>query len=169
MKYAESNERWRARVADIWQKATGEGDEVEVFLAINRLVQMRSADDPVAIFELASAYDYSGQDIKAEQFYRTALALGLDEQRRARAVLQLASSLRNLQRPLESVALLRAELADIKDPALRAAGAAFLSLALLDCACPAQAAEAALAGLVPFLSDYKVSLARYVNQLAEHG
>ena len=63
--------------------------------------------------------------------YRRALELGLEGERRRRAVIQMASSLRNLGRPEESVALLTAE-RDAGSDALDDAVAVFLALALAD-------------------------------------
>ena len=65
--------------------------------------------DPVGPFELASAYDSTGDPARAVDGYRQALDAGLAGPRRRRAVIQLASSLRNLGQVEESVALLTAE------------------------------------------------------------
>lgn len=149
----------------MWREAAGEGDEAEVLVAINELVRMRPAEDATAVFEQASAYDYAGQDTDAERLYRAAIELGLDQNRHIRAVFQLASTLRNLGRPAESATLLQAEIVNIEDPNLFAAGAAFLSLSLLDCGRSTEAVAIALKGLTPLLTEYSVSIARYVSRL----
>jgi Tetratrico peptide repeat len=51
-----------------------------------------------------------GHSDLAVPLYRKALDVGLSGERRRRAVIQLASSLRNVGRPEESVALLRTEM-----------------------------------------------------------
>ena len=57
----------------------------------------------------ACANDSTGRPEAAEPLYREALAAGLAGIRRRRAVIQLASTLRNLGHADESVALLSAE------------------------------------------------------------
>jgi hypothetical protein len=63
------------------------------------------AHDAIGLFERASAFDSTGQPELAVARYRRALERGLSGQRRRRAVVQLASSLRNLGQAEESVAL----------------------------------------------------------------
>ena len=97
--------------------------------------------------------------------YRQALETGLQDERRRRAVIQLASSLRNIGRADESVALLRAELdtgPDELDDAVRA----FLALALVDTGQEREAVSHALTALAPHLTRYQRSLANYARQLA---
>jgi Tetratrico peptide repeat len=87
-------------------------------------------------------------------------------ERRRRAVIQLASSLRNLGQAQESVGLLTAELAagsDHLDDAVRA----FLALALVDVGREREAASLALAALAPHLPRYQRSLGNYAKLLVE--
>ncbi|TPX01171.1 tetratricopeptide repeat protein, partial [Schumannella luteola] len=63
-------------------------------------------DEPLALFERAGARDSTGDEAGAEQLYRAALAAGLPESERAQCVIQLASTVRNLGRPEESLELL---------------------------------------------------------------
>src|ERR1700736_4685703 len=72
---------------------------------IERLVAERAADAPAAVFEHAAALDSTGHSDLAVPLYRQALDLGLSGERRRRAVIQLASSLRNIGQPEASVAL----------------------------------------------------------------
>ena len=66
------------------------------------------APDPaLALFERGGSRDSGGRPEEAEPLYREALALGLPDDERAQCTIQLASSLRNLGRPEESLALLR--------------------------------------------------------------
>jgi Tetratrico peptide repeat len=53
--------------------------------------------------------DFTGDPDRAVRLYRAALDIGLTGKRRRPAVIQLTSSLRNLGRPEERVALLTAE------------------------------------------------------------
>ena len=120
----------------LWASA-GERTEDEVLAAAVALADERPADDPAGLFERASAYDYVGREAEAEPLYRQALAAGLAGARRPRAVIQLASTLRNLGRAAEGAELLRAEPdfpADLAD-----ARAAFLALTLLDAGRPDEA------------------------------
>jgi hypothetical protein len=97
---------------------------------------------------------------------RPALPGALGGARRRRAVIQLASSLRNVGRPEESAALLTAELdagPDHLDDAVRA----FLALALVDLGREREAAALALGALAPHLPRYQRSLANYARLLAE--
>ena len=122
--------------------------------------------DGVEPFERGGAYDSGGQPDLAVPLYRQALAGGLSGERRRRAVIQLASSLRNLGRAPDSVALLRAELDADSDP-LDDAVRAFLALALVDTGQEREAVSVALAALAPHLPRYQRSLASYARLLVE--
>jgi tetratricopeptide (TPR) repeat protein len=120
--------------------------------------------DGVEPFERGGAYDSGGQPEEAVPLYREALERGLPEGLRRRAVIQLASSLRNLGQAEESVALLRAELdagPDELDDAVRA----FLALALADTGHEREAVSFALAALARHLPRYQRSLANYARLL----
>ena len=82
-------------------------------------------------FERACVFDSTGRSDLAVPLYREALERGLTAERRRRAVIQLASSLRNIGRADESVALLTAEL-DAETDELDDAVRAFLALALVE-------------------------------------
>lgn len=89
-------------------------------------------------------------------------------ERRRRAVIQMASSLRNLGQPQESVRLLTAELdagSDHLDDAVRA----FLALALVDVGREREAVSHALTALAPHLPRYQRSLGNYARLLLEPG
>jgi hypothetical protein len=85
--------------------------------------------------------------------------------RRRRAVIQLASSLRNLGDAEEAAELLSAELhmaSDELDSAVRA----FLALALVDLGREREAVAISLTALSRHLPRYNRSLARYAEELA---
>lgn len=84
---------------------------------------------------------------------------------RARAVLQLASTVRLLGRAAESVELLRELLPGLGDLHQRAACAAFLGLALTDCGRPREAVGVVLEALAPLLPEYGTSIGRYARSL----
>ena len=98
---------WVARVQAIWAR-TDVLPEAEVLASIDALVAERPADDPAALYEAASARDYAGLESEAEPLYRLALSLGLADPDRGRAVIQLASTLRNLGRMDDACATLDA-------------------------------------------------------------
>lgn len=106
----ESQHNWEQRVAEAWAAAAGQSD-ADVVAAVTALVAERPASDAAALYEQASAFDFAGREAEAEPLYRQALARELDEQRRPRAVIQLASTLRTLGRVQESIDLLRDEIA----------------------------------------------------------
>ena len=154
---------WEERVEQVWS-SSHQLDEASLLRAIKALTDECAPDDPVALFEQASAFDSTGHPDRAVALYQRALAGGLSGVRRRRATIQLASSLRNLGRPSESVALLRAELAapsDDLDDAVRA----FLALALVDAGHEREAVALALSALARHLPRYQRSLVNYAREI----
>lgn len=117
-------------------------------------------------FELACAHDSTGHSDEAVPLYRKALGAGLEGIPRRRAVIQMASSLRNLGNVEESVALLRAE-RDRGSDELDDAVTAFLALALVDVGEAREATSLALGALAQHLPRYNRSLANYARALLE--
>lgn len=161
-----SGEDWEAQLAEAWA-ALDDLREEQFLDRIERLAAAAPAGSGgAADFERAAAQDSTGHSDRAVPLYRRALELGLTGERRRRATIQLASSLRNLGRPEESVALLEPELgapSDHLDDAVRA----FLALALVDLGQARRAASLALAALAPHLPRYQRSLANYARALVE--
>ncbi|WP_320673180.1 tetratricopeptide repeat protein [Patulibacter defluvii] len=157
---------WDARVAAVWA-AAGDRDEAAVVADLLALVDERPAGDAAALYEHASALDFAGREAEAEPLYRQALAAGLDDERRPRAQIQLASTLRNLGRPAAAVELLERAIAAAPDDDLAPARAAFLALALVDDRRPAAAVAAALAALAPHVPEYGGAVARYAAALRD--
>ena len=107
---SEAANDWERRVTECWAGAEGMPAS-ELVRAIDRLAVERPDDDPAALFERASARDTAGLESDAEPLYRMALSSRrLDAQRRPRAIIQLASTLRWLGMLDESEQLLREEL-----------------------------------------------------------
>jgi tetratricopeptide (TPR) repeat protein len=156
---------WQQEIAALWTRFD-EYTEDEFLAAMERLVATRPADDPVALYEHGSAYDSIGREELAVAKYRRALAAGLPGQLHRQATIQLASSLRNLDRYEEAVELLTAELArdsDDLDDAIRA----FLALALTSAGREREAVSVALTALAPHLTRYNRSLTAYAKALVE--
>jgi len=139
----------------------------EEFLAlIENLAGELPPDSAIGIFERAASLGSTGHSDLAVPLYRQTLDLGLSGERRRRAVIQLASSLRNLGQPEVSVVLLTAELnagSDHLDDAVRA----FLALALVDIRREREAVSLALTTLAPHLPRYQLALANYVRLLSD--
>jgi len=157
-----SDEEWERAVAEVWATAAERSDD-DVIAAIAVLAQQRPDGDAAALFERASAHDYAGQEALAEPLYRAALTAGLDAERRPRAVIQLASTLRNLGRPQDSIDLLLAD-RDAEDD-LGDARTAFLALALMDAGRPADAVRYALEALAAHLPQYQRAVRYYASEL----
>lgn len=156
---------WATRVDAVW--ADGSLSDLERISAIDALAAERDADDPRALFERAGARDSAGIEAEAEELYRAALSRGLPEEQRSQAVIQLASTLRNLGRVDEALELLEAEYAHTEGTALHDAVAAFLALALVSAGEPERAAAVALQALAPHLPRYTRSVTGYAREIAD--
>ena len=156
---------WERRLAELWA-SLDDLDEDDFVARMEQLVAERPEDDPVGLFERAAARDSTGHSDLAVPLYRRALAVGLEGERRRRAVIQLASSLRNVGHADESVALLTAE-RDRGSDHLDDAVSAFLALALVDTGREREAVSVALTALAPHLPRYQRSLGSYARALTE--
>jgi hypothetical protein len=156
---------WEQRNADLW--AALDDLAPDEFLAqMQALADERPAGDAIAAFELASANDSTGHPDAAAPLYREALAAGLTGLRRRRAVIQLASTLRNLGHLDESLALLTAE-RDAGSDELDDAVVCTLALALVDSGREREAAALAIGALARHLPRYNRSMANYARALTE--
>lgn len=157
------NDDWEKRVADAWASIEAR-DEADFLALIESLAAEVPPGSGIGTFERAASLDSTGHSDLAVPLYQAALDAGLDGERRRRAVIQMASSLRNLGRPDESVELLTTELAagsDHLDDAVRA----FLALALTDVGREREAVSLSLTALAPHLPRYQRSLANYARLL----
>jgi len=157
---------WDAQIALVWA-TTDQLTDDEVVAVIDALAAERGETDAAAQFERASARDYVGREADAEPLYRAALELGLDEIRRPQAVIQLASTLRNLGQSDEAIALLDDQLRQDPESRWAAPTAAFLSLALASNGQEREATSVALAALASFLPAYSGAVRRYAGELTD--
>jgi tetratricopeptide repeat protein len=156
---------WEQRLADLWASMDALA-EADFLTRMELLADELPPGHAVGLFERAGSLDSTGRSDLAVPLYREALDRGLAGLRRRRAVIQLASSLRNLGRAPESVELLTAELdagSDDLDDAVRA----FLALALVSVGRPTEAVSLVLAALAPHLPRYQRSVANYGRLLVE--
>jgi tetratricopeptide (TPR) repeat protein len=126
-----------------------------------------SPADALDRFERAGEHDEAGREAEAIPLYRDAIALGLVDPERSRAVVQLASSLRNVGELDEALDLLDTGGvgSSALDPELAASVAAFRALVLHDLGRHDEALAAALGALAPTLPAYRISIAAYADAL----
>src|SRR5438270_11845177 len=93
---------WEQRIADVWA-SIDEHTEADFRALIEGLIAQLPENSAVGLFERAASLDSTGHSDLAVPLYRQALDRGLTGERRRRAVIQMASSLRNLSRPEQSV------------------------------------------------------------------
>jgi hypothetical protein len=156
---------WEKRLADLWASIDDHGED-EFMQRMDALVRELPADSAVGLYERASAFDSTGHSDLAVPLYRRALEVGLDDDRRRQAVIQLASSLRNLGQASESVALLTAE-RDAGSDELDDAVDAFLALALVDDGREREAVSVALLAVSRHMTRYQRSLTNYARLIGE--
>ena len=156
-------DEWDSRAAQLWA-SVAEYEPADFLVAMRALVSELPADDPRGPYELGSAYDSLGFPEDAAPLYRQAFDRGITGSRHRQAVIQLASTLRNLGRPEESVALLSAERERESDE-LDDAVTGFLALALVDVGREREATALALAQLARHLTRYGNSLENYAKDM----
>ena len=155
---------WQQRIAAVWTEADALGD-AELVRRIDAIAA-EHPDEPLALFEQGGARDSTGDEAGAERYYRRALAAGLPDEERAQCVIQLASTVRNLGRPEESLELLREEFEGrATDDPYADAAVAFAALALVDLGRPVEAVAALLHALTPHLARYHRSVPAYADAL----
>ena len=163
------HDAWTLRIDDVWRRAPGLAGE-QLIAEIDALAAERPSTDARALFERACARDTAGREAEAEGFYRAALESGgLDPYRRTRAVIQLGSTLRWLDRLDESEAMLIGELTHHLQPGndrpLHDEARAILALTYAAQGRGNEAAGLALAALAPRLSRYNRSMLACAKQL----
>jgi len=152
---------WNARIDAVWaDDALTDAERID---RIDDLARERPDADGRALFERAGARDSAGIEAEAEVLYREALAAGLDDEHRPQAVIQLASTLRNLGRVDEAVEMLRVERE--RGGAFADAASAFYALALVSQGDARAGAAVALEALAPHLPRYTRSVSAYAREL----
>ena len=154
---------WEERVAAFWQSADDSKVD-ETLAAMKRLVDELEVTNPLGLFEWASVHDFLGLEPEAIPLYKQALHSGLDGLKREQALIQLASSLRNVGKPAEAVALLESATFSAET---EGAAKAFLALAHLDAGNPSKALSLALLELYPTGGLYERSIKFYATDLIE--
>lgn len=154
------------RIDDAWRAADRDdpAPTLEFFTALHD-------EDPgnaYLIFEHASAHDWAGLEDEAIPLYERAIAAGLDDDNDRRARIQLGSSLRNVGRANDAVAVLSTTVTDFPDSA---AAQCFLALVLFDAGrnrdATAAALRAATMGQGTDVDEYRGALVRYTDDLRE--
>ena len=141
---------WEERIREFWLEAS-DSDAETTLSSMQLLIAERDDDDAAANYEWASVHDFLGREAEAIPIHRRALGLGLDPDRRSQALIQLASSLRNIGETTEAIKLLEV----IRpDPMIGDAGEAFLALSLFDAGRPRDALRVALKALAKTLPLY---------------
>jgi hypothetical protein len=156
---------WEQRVAAAWA-SIDDLSETDFVNLIAELAAELAPNDAIGLFERAGSFDSTGRSDLAVPLYREALRIGLTGVRRRRAVIQLASSLRNLDQAEESVAILTDEV-DAASDDLDDAVKAVLALSLADTGREREGLSVALTALAPHLSRYQRSMANYARLLIE--
>jgi len=156
---------WEKRVSKLWVEID-RYDEDEFVGRVDALVAELPSGSAIGLFERGAAFDSTGHPDRAVPLYASALGAGLVGERRRRAVIQMASSLRNLGNPQDALTLLTAE-ADAASDDLDGAVATFLALALVDLGREREAVSVALTALSKYLPRYNRSVARYAQQITD--
>lgn len=155
---------WEDDVAALWADDAVEG--------VERIARMRglaaAAPHPaLGAFELGGAFDSGGREADAHEQYAAATAAGLatvDPDRAARLVVQHASTLRNLGRVDEAIAMLDGAQ---WHPATGAAPRVFLALALHSAGRVDGALRVAVEAVEPSLPRYNRSVRAYAAALTD--
>jgi tetratricopeptide (TPR) repeat protein len=151
---------WQDEVDAVWARSEELGDQ-GVMDAMDALAE-HAPDPGLAAFERGGSRDSGGRPDEAEPLYRAALAAGLPDDERAQCTIQLASTLRNLDRAEESLALIRAA---PPYPPYAVATAAMTALALASLDRPVEGLAELLREVAPTLPRYQRSMRAYADAL----
>jgi len=158
---SESIEHWEASIAELWERFDSLGRD-EGVAAMRDLTVACPVTDGRAAFELAGMYDSMGFEEEARAEYERALDLGLDESRHAQLAVQYGSTLRNLGRLDEAIAVLRAA------PTHESTGSTpriVLALALHSAGRKDEALRVAIEAQIETLPRYQRSMRNYASAL----
>jgi tetratricopeptide (TPR) repeat protein len=156
---------WEGRIDRMWS-SIDDCDEEDFRLRMEEVVALYPSQDGAGLFEHAGMWDSTGRSDLAVPLYRQALDRGLSEDRRRRAVIQLASSLRNLGKVAQAEALLRDE-GERQSDELDDAVVGFHALTLADLGRMEEALSMTLKALAPHLVRYQRSLDVYADDVGD--
>ena len=156
---------WLARLDSLW---AGFDDMAPAafLVAMEALAAELPSDHPRGLYERASANDSIGNEAAAALLYQAALDTGLDADLRRQASIQYASTLRNLGRPDEGLALLAVE-RDRGNDSLDDAITLFRALMLADLGRDREALADVLSALATHLPRYRRSAVNYAAALRD--
>lgn len=154
---------WQDELDATWDRIA-ELEPHELLDTITGIVERPEVPREVRAFQLACAHDSTGRSDLAVTGYRAALDDGLAGYQARRATIQLASSLRNLGRPQDSLALLDPESTTVGD-GLDDAVVVFRALALADLDRYPEATASLVHALADHLPRYTASAHRYADAL----
>lgn len=158
-------EEWEDRVGTLWAD-----DTVDDQQRIERMKGLAAVAPHPALgaFEVGGAFDSGGYEAEADLHYAAATNAGLesvDPDRAAQMVVQHASTLRNLGRLDEAIAMLE----DAPEhPATGASPKVFLALALHSAGRHDEALRVAIEAVEPTLPRYRRSVRAYAKALTDH-
>ncbi|QEV99578.1 tetratricopeptide repeat protein [Microbacterium caowuchunii] len=155
--------QWEASVTDLWANFDSLSRD-EGVKAMRELADACPARDGRGAFELASMYDSMGFEAEAGAEYERALELTLDDARHAQLAVQYGSTLRNLGRLDEAIAVLSAA------PTHESTGSAprvVLALALHSAGRKDEALRVAIEAQIEALPRYQRSMRNYAAALTE--
>ena len=142
-------------------------EEQDFIAAIDALAAELPAEDPDGLFHRACARDSSGHSAEAIPLYREALDIGgLTGENRRRAVIQMASSMRNTGQAQPALELLAAERdkgSDHLDDALDCV----IALCLASLGREREGLSTVIVALAKHLPRYNRSMANYAQALLE--
>jgi len=155
-------EDWEDRITALWAD-----DTIDDQQRIDCMQSLAGAAPHPALgaFELGGAFDSAGHEAEADAQYAVANRAGLDTadpDRAAQMVVQHASTLRNLGRIDEAIAMLRNA---PEHPATGAAPKVFLALALHSAGHYDEALRVAIEAAEPTLPRYRRSVSAYAKAL----
>jgi len=156
-------EQWEASVAVLWERFDSLSRD-DGIAAMRELAEACPVADGRAAFELAGMYDSMGLEVEAGEEYERARELGLDEARHAQLAVQYGSTLRNLGRFDEAIAVLRAA------PVHESTGSApriMLALTLHSAGDADAALRVAIEAQIESLPRYQRSMRDYAAALTE--
>jgi tetratricopeptide (TPR) repeat protein len=159
----QSDAAWEADVAALWADDVAD----DALVARMRALAAAAPHPALGAFELGGAFDSTGHEAEADEQYAAATAAGLgavDPGRAAQLVVQHASTLRNLGRVEEAIAMLRQA---PEHPSTGAAPRVFLALALHSAGRGDEALRVAVEALAPTLPRYHRSVRAYARALTE--